>query len=100
MSVSLMLTYVPEKRGEVHSEHKPSTFSLSSKNEVFPSGLSLLGFRFIFSCVGQRRSEGKASQTCPPSGPWAGLDPSTPEGWRASQVLAVNPGVRTLHLGG
>lgn len=36
MSVSLMLTYVPGKRGEVHSEHKLSTFSLSSRNEVFP----------------------------------------------------------------
>lgn len=36
MSVSLLLTYIPEKRGEVHSEHKLSTLSLSSRNKIFP----------------------------------------------------------------
>lgn len=42
---------------------------------------------------------GTACQTCPSSGLWARLDPSTPGKWRAGQVLAVTPGVRDLGRG-
>lgn len=75
MSVSLMLTYVPEKRGEVHSEHKPSTFSLSSKNEVFSGGLSLLGFWFIFSCVGAEEGQGQSLPNTPSLRPMGRTEP-------------------------
>lgn len=99
MSMSLLLMYIPEKRGEVHSEHKLSILSLSSRNRVFPRRPEPAWLPFHFQLCGNRRGEGRASQTYPPSGLWAGLDPSTPGAWRASQALEVNPNV-IHHRGG
>lgn len=78
MPVSPTLTCVPEKRGEVQSEHKLSASLCAAGTKYSPGGLSPLGFRFIFSCVGAERGEGRACQRRPPAGLWAGSDPSTP----------------------
>lgn len=94
--MSTVLTCVPEKRREVHSEHKLSTLSLSSRNEIFPrwpEPARLVSFSALWD---QRRGVGKPGQMCPSPGPQAGLDPSTPGGGRAGQVLEVIPGVRDL----
>lgn len=57
MPMSTMLTYVPEKRREVHSEHKLSTLSLSSRNEIFPRWPEAARLLFHFQLYGIRGGE-------------------------------------------
>lgn len=65
MPVPMILTYVPEKRGEVHTEHKLSTLFCPAGTEYSPGGLSLLDFCFIFGSVGTEEGSGHSLPNMP-----------------------------------
>lgn len=67
MPMSVMLTYVPEKRGEVHSERKLSTLSLSRRNEIFPRWPGPARLLFHFQLCGNQGGKwaNLAKHACP-----------------------------------
>lgn len=97
--MSVMLTYVPEKRGEVHAERKLSTLSIQEERNT-PQVAYARSASVSFSALWEpRREVGKHGQTWLPPGSQAGLDPSPAGGGRAGQVLEVIAGIRDLRRG-
>ena len=86
MPMSLTLTCVPEKRGEVHSEHKLSTLSLSSRNEIFPKWPEPAQLPFHFQLCGSRGGQGPSFPNAPSCGPVGGVRPQHSGAWRAGWV--------------
>lgn len=100
MSASLMLTYVPGKRAEVHSEHKLSTSSPSSRNEVFPQGPEPARLPVHFQLCGGREGQGQSFPNMPSLQPKGRVRPQHSWGMEGQSGINGQSGIRALHLGG
>lgn len=65
MPVSVVLTQVPEKRGEVHVEHKLPFLSQPCKNRIFPRWLVPTQIPSVSSCMRVEEGVEKVPQTVP-----------------------------------